>query len=64
MANPNAPTQPPRRPEATTPPRAPYEAPRILSREPLEALAAACSAPPGSGLIAKGPNQGCNFISS
>ena len=63
MANPNAPTQPPRRPEATTPPRAPYEAPRILSREPLEALAAACTAP--GTLIAKGgPEAGCTFISS
>ncbi len=31
-------------------PKRPYEAPRILSREPLEAVAAVCSpAPPAKG---------------
>jgi hypothetical protein len=63
MTNPNAPTQLTPRPEATTDSRAPYEAPRILSREPLEALAAACTSPV-PGLVAKSVNQGCTFISS
>lgn len=50
------------RAESDTRGRAPYEPPCILSREPLEALAAVCvSAPPLEG---KGLGQGCNFISS
>lgn len=31
--------------------RKPYQAPRILSREPLEAMASACAAPTGKPIV-------------
>jgi hypothetical protein len=41
--------------------RKPYEKPRVLYREPLEAVAAACTpAPPGKS----GPAEMCNVGSS
>ena len=45
------------KPGSPAPPKKPYDPPRILSREPLEAVAAVCS-PPGKanpGLCPSGP---------
>lgn len=48
-----------RDPEKQEPAKRPYEAPRVLSREPLEAVAAVCTpAPPAKanpGVCAQGP---------
>jgi hypothetical protein len=40
--------------------RKPYEKPRVLYREPLEAVAAACTPAPGKST----PVEMCNFLSS
>jgi len=43
------------------PPKKPYDAPRILSREPLEAMAAVCAPSPpakaNAGLCPSGPTS-------
>lgn len=52
-------TQKDPKPDTKQDARKPYEKPRVLYREPLEAVAVACS-PPGKS----GPAESCSFGSS